>query len=108
MHGGPLAWSYNKSVASPFSEIHSAYGPPDGYGAGAGLGTLGGYDVGGILMDADPEGIATIQYAKEIDCDTDFEGTPITLPLNLLFDPTNPYTFDLLTYPSSVSIELSP
>ena len=106
---GNFDWSYNSefSVSPPTAEVHTA-------GSGAGAypvdrifpSSFGGHTIGGIAFDDRFETIGIIQYAKEIDCDTDFEGTSVTIPFNKLIDAGADavYTFD--SYPSSVTLDL--
>ena len=105
---GSASFSFNRIAAPPtYSESHTA-------GSSAGTNGIdlvttpdfGGHVVGGIEFDAIHEGIATVQYAKAIDCGIDFEGSPITLLFNAEVDPSNPLSYVMDSYPSSVTIEL--
>lgn len=102
---GGLSWLYNKDDLSTRSASSSAgtwgidlVSQPN----------FGGHVVDGVALDGRHETALTLQYAKEIDCDTDFEGTPVVIPFNKYFDPTSQQVYVLDTYPSSVSIELTP
>ena len=104
---GNISWSYNSDNRIVRTAVSGAgtWGidgtnfEPD----------FGGRVVGGRSLDSDgQESIVILQYVKEIDCDTDFEGSPITLPLDKVYnDPAARY-FIMDTYPASVSIELTP
>lgn len=69
---------------------------------------FGGRSIGGISYDGASELSVTLEYAKEIDCDTDFEGTPITLPFDRYFSQSSAITYVVDTYPASVAITLTP
>lgn len=105
---GGASWKYNKNVATGASPVVRTAG-----GSGGTLGTdllvtpdLGGHVVGGIAFDATHESLITIQYAKEIDCETDFEGNPIVIPFDKVIDETSDLSYVMDSYPSSVTIEL--
>lgn len=101
------SFSYNKNISG---------GSPIVRTAGSSAGTFGidfvtkpdfgGHVVGGIALDSIHESLITIQYAKEIDCDTDFEGSPIVIPFDQVIDETNDLSYVMDSYPSSVTIEL--
>ena len=67
---------------------------------------FGGQSVGGVALDGAHPSIAIVQYAKAIDCDTDFEGDPVVIPFNSYVDKFSDITITLDTYPTEVSIEL--
>jgi len=92
---GGVLWSYNSD-----SQVTRT--------AGATQPSFGGHVVGGVALDGRHPTITFLQYAKEIDCDTDFLGTPITLPFHLQVDSASELSYVLSTYPSSVTIELTP
>ena len=68
---------------------------------------FGGRNIGGIAYDGFSETNLRLQYAKEIDCNEDFEGDPITLTLDRYFQQFDDRTYVLDTYPSTVTITLT-
>lgn len=97
---GGHSWSYNSDSQVTRTAVTSALGGNQP--------NFGGHVTGGVAMDGLNPQIVTLQYAKEIDCDTDFEGTAITLPFSKYIDQSGPYTYLVDTYPSSVTIALTP
>lgn len=102
---GGWSWSYNSD--SLLQRQAGSSGGTWGISYFA-MPSFGGHVVGGTALDGAFESLVVLQYAKEIDCDTDFEGTPITLPFSRYFDPTGSLTYLVDTYPSSVTVELTP
>lgn len=104
---GNIAWSYNSDSKLTIDAMS---------GAGtAGIDNtnnepnFGGHVVGGRALDnGDQESLVLLQYAKEIDCSTDFEGLPVTIPFDRNFNTPPGRSFTMDTYPASVSIELTP
>jgi len=100
---GACSWSYNR-IQHPNYPFE---GYPELHRAGWTQPNFGGRVVGGCALDGLHPSIVTLRYAKQINCNTDFEGTPVTIPFHQYLDQTGPYTYAMITYPSSVSIELS-
>ena len=105
-----ISWSFNRSATSGLSEAHNAMSsagiPP--YDIINNQPNFGGHVVGGRALDANQELQIVIRYVKQIDCATDFEGSPITLTFDRIVPIGNPgETFVMSTYPSSVTITLS-
>jgi len=105
-----ISWSYNRSVSSGLSAAHNAMSsagiPP--YDITNNQPRFGGRVVGGRALDANQEQQIIIRYVKQINCATDFEGSPITLTFDRIVPVGNPgETFVMSTYPSSVTITLS-
>ena len=100
---GAFSWSYNR-IQHPnypyegYQEIHNA---------GLVQQNFSGRVVGGCALDGGHPTAVTLRYAKRINCDTDFEGTPVTIPFHQYLDQVGIYTYTMATYPSSVSIELT-
>lgn len=105
------SWSYNRTSPPGASEIHDASSPAGTYGIDVVNvePAFGGHVVGGrALNNGDQQQAVWIRYVKEIDCDTDFEGTAVTLPFDRISTSPAGRIFTMTTYPASVSIELTP
>lgn len=98
---------YNRTLAgSGISEVHLATSNAGTFGIDTTIPPdFGGEAVGGNSFDTRAQALVTITYAKEIDCSSDFDGTPVTLPFWEIVDPSNELTLTLDTYPSDVTIE---
>lgn len=110
-----LKYTASTCVSSTYNRTLAASGISETHLATSNAGTLGidtlfppdfgGELVGGNLFDATPQALVTVMYAKEVDCSSDFDGTPVTIPFWEIIGPSNDLTLTLDTYPSSLTIE---
>lgn len=98
---------YNRTfIPDVQSEVHEASSYAGTFGIDKVISiNLGGEVVGNNAFDEAVPSIVTVMYAKEIDCETDFNGSPVTIPFWEIISPSSTITLVLDTYPSSVEIE---
>ena len=104
-----ISWSFNRTATSTLSEAHNAMSsagvpPQDNTNNKP---NFGGRVVGGRALDANQELSICIRYVKQINCATDFEGSPVTLTFDRIVNSGNPDLFTMSTYPSSLTVTLS-